>query len=287
MIYLIISILASTLVFVLFKLLSKYKINTLQTIIVNYFVAFTIGITSATETITLTSIINKQWFYGAVFLGFLFITMFNVVALTAQKNGLSVASVASKMSVVIPIAFGIYAYNENLSPQKLLGISLALIAVYLTSIKVKTSTVKLKNVWLPVILFIGSGIIDTTLKYIETTYVSAIETHLFSAIIFAIAGLIGITILSAKAIKGALKIDFRSIYSGLILGIINYYSIYMLLKALQIDQFESSIIFTLNNVAIVMISTLVGLSFFKEKLSLKNWFGIALAIVSIILVTLA
>ncbi|APY00661.1 EamA family transporter [Lacinutrix venerupis] len=287
MIYLIISILASTLVFVLFKLLSKYKINTLQTIIVNYFVAFTIGITSATETITLTSIINKQWFYGAVFLGFLFITIFNVVALTAQKNGLSVASVASKMSVVIPIVFGIYAYNENLSPQKLLGISLALIAVYLTSIKVKTSTVKLKNVWLPVILFIGSGIIDTTLKYIETTYVSTIETHLFSAIIFAISGLIGITILSAKAIKGALKIDFRSIYSGLILGIINYYSIYMLLKALQIDQFESSIIFTLNNVAIVMISTLVGLSFFREKLSLKNWFGIALAIVSIILVTLA
>ena len=42
------------------------------------------------------------------------------MALTAQKNGLSVASVASKMSVVIPIIFGIYVYNESLGFQKAL-----------------------------------------------------------------------------------------------------------------------------------------------------------------------
>ena len=61
----------------------------------------------------------------------------------------------------------------------------------------------------------------------------------------------------------------------------------MLLKALQVDSFESSSIFTINNVAIVMLSTLIGLAFFKEKLSIKNWSGIAIAILSIVLVTLA
>lgn len=287
MIYLLLSILASTLIFVIFTLFGKYKINTLQAIVFNYFTAFTTGILSSTKTITVNEIINEDWFYGALFLGFLFIAIFNVMALTAQRNGLSVASVASKMSVVIPIVFGLYAYNESLSIVKTIGILLALFAVYLTSVKAKTGKVSFKNLWLPILLFFGSGTIDTTIKYIETTYVSDNGIPIFSATIFAIAGIIGIIIISAEAIKGKFKLDLKSVFGGIILGIVNYYSIYMLLKALQVDSFESSSIFTINNVAIVMLSTLIGLAFFKEKLSIKNWSGIAIAILSIVLVTLA
>lgn len=287
MIYLLLSILASTLIFVIFTLFGKYKINTLQAIVVNYFTAFITGIVSSTETLSVNEVINKDWFYGALFLGFLFITIFNVMALTAQRNGLSVASVVSKMSVIIPILFGLYAYNESLSVLKTIGVLLALFAVYLTSVKAKTGKVSLKNLWLPILLFFGSGTIDTSIKYIETTYVSENGIPIFSATIFAIAGIIGIVIISAEAIKGKLKLDLRSVFGGVILGIVNYYSIYMLLKALQVDSFESSNIFTINNVAIVMLSTLIGLVFFKEKLSIKNWLGIAIAILSIVLVTLA
>ena len=93
--------------------------------------------------------------------------------------------------------------------------------------------------------------------------------------------------ISAKAIQKQFTFDKKAILSGFILGIVNYYSIYMLLKALDAENFESSTIFTVNNVAIVMLSTLIGLLFFKEKLSIKNWSGIAIAIISIILVTLA
>ncbi|WP_290700805.1 EamA/RhaT family transporter [Lacinutrix sp.] len=287
MIYLLLSILASTLIFVIFTLLGKYKINTLQAIVANYFTAFTVGVLSSKQSLNINTIINNDWFYGAIFLGFLFIAIFNIMALTAQRNGLSVASVASKMSVVIPIIFGLYVYNESLSPLKTLGILLALLAVYLTSVKAKEGKVKLKNLWLPILLFFGSGIIDTSIKYLETTYVSENGIPIFSATIFAIAGIIGVVILSAKAIKGNLKFDYRSIFGGIILGIVNYYSIYMLLKALQVDSFESSSIFTINNVAIVMLSTLIGLTFFKEKLITKNWIGIGFAIISIVLVTLA
>lgn len=287
MIYLLLSILASTLIFVIFTLLGKYKINTLQTIVVNYFTAFTVGILSTEEALNVTQVINKNWFLGALFLGFLFIAVFNVMAQTAQQNGLSVASVASKMSVVIPIIFGLYAYNESLGFLKTIGILLALIAVYLTSVKAKSGKVGFKNLWFPIMLFLGSGIIDTSIKFIETTYVSKNGIPLFSATIFAIAGIIGIAIISAKAIKGHFKFDYRSIFGGIILGIVNYYSIYMLLKALQIEDFESSSVFTINNVAIVMLSTLIGLAFFKEKLSFKNWLGIGVAILSIALVTLA
>ncbi|GGH47560.1 membrane protein [Mangrovimonas yunxiaonensis] len=282
--YLLFSILCSTLIFVIFKALRKYNINTLQVIALNYIVASLIGVLAFNEPITSANTLHASWFLGAVFLGFLFISIFFVMALTAQKNGVSVASVASKMSVVIPIVFGIYVYHESASFQKITGIVLALVAVYLTSIK-GTSEINLKkNLLLPAVLFLGSGTIDTSIKYIETTYVPENGIPIFSATIFGIAAILGVITLM---VKKDLKIIPKALFGGLLLGVVNYGSIYFLLKALDHELFESSTLFTVNHVGIVMLSTLVGLFLFKEHLTKKNWFGITLAIIAIILVTLA
>jgi multidrug transporter EmrE-like cation transporter len=53
------------------------------------------------------------------------------------------------------------------------------------------------------------------------------------------------------------------------------------------EDLESSTLFTINNVGIVTLSTVVGLVLFKENMSTKNWLGIGIAIIAIILVTLA
>jgi len=58
------------------------------------------------------------------------------------------------------------------------------------------------------------------------------------------------------------------------------------MRALQTDNMNSASVFTINNVAIVMFSTLLGILLFKEKVSLKNWGGIVLAVLSIVLVAL-
>ena len=203
------------------------------------------------------------------------------MALTAQKNGLSVASVASKMSVIIPIVFGIYVYNESIGTQKIIGIVLALIAVYLTSLKAKDNTVLTQFIYLPILLFFGSGIIDTSVNH----YAPDDNIPLFSATIFAIAGIIGFAILIYKSLKLKQHFKMKSVPLGIALGIVNYCSIYFLLKALRVDGFESSSIFTVNNVVIVAFSTLIGLLLFKEHISKKNWIGIIIAMVAIILVT--
>jgi drug/metabolite transporter (DMT)-like permease len=253
---------------------------------VNYVAACVFGLSTYENEIHIQEVVQAEWFYGAIFLAFLFIFTFNVMALTAQRNGLSVASVASKMSVVIPVVFGIYAYNESVGFQKIAGILLALIAVYLTSLKSETKF-NLKGLWLPIILFFGSGTIDTTIKYIEATFVPDNGIPIFTATIFAFAFTIGITIIIIKVIKKQVKFNVKNIFGGLILGIVNYYSVYFLLKALQFENTESSTIFTINNVAVVMLSTLIGLLLFKEKIITKNWIGIVLAILSIVIVTLA
>jgi drug/metabolite transporter (DMT)-like permease len=286
LIFLISSIIASTLIFVIFNLFTKYKIHTLQAIVINYFIAGFTGLLNYSGTVSITTIIETKWFLGAAFLGILFISLFNVMALTAQRNGLSVVSVASKMSVVIPIIFGLYVYKEQLNVLKGFGILLALIAVYLTSQKQNTSR-NTNSIWLPIILFFGSGLLDTTLKYLETTYVAKADIPIFSASIFFIAGILGAVFILIQAFKTKVNIEFKTIGGGIILGVINYYSIYLLLKALQYKGLESSTLFTINNVSIVTLSTLVGLLFFKEQLGVKNWIGIVTAIISILLITLA
>jgi drug/metabolite transporter (DMT)-like permease len=287
LIYLILSILASTAIFVVFKLFERFKINTLQAIVINYITACCCGLLSYEGTINISEISNSKWFLGAILLGFLFISVFNLMALTAQRHGLSVASVAGKMSVIIPVVFGIYVYAESISVQKIFGIVLALIAVYLTAIKAKSSINIRQSLWLPFLLFLGSGVIDTSIKYLETTYVPENGIPIFSATIFGCAAIIGILILIIMKLKNTFVFNVKNIFGGIILGIINYYSIFFLLRALQFEGLESSTLFTVNNVAIVMVSTLVGLFLFKESISKKNWFGISLAIISILLVTLA
>jgi drug/metabolite transporter (DMT)-like permease len=215
----------------------------------------------------------------------MFIAVFYLAALTTQKSGLSVVSVATKMSVAIPVFFGIILYNESTGWIKIIGILLALVAVYLTSIKKKEGiTIRKRNLIFPLLVFFGSGIIDTTLKFLETSYVAEADVALFSSTIFAIAGIIGVLILLIQAIKGSLKLSFKNVIGGVALGIPNFGSIYFLVMALRTEGLESSTIFPINNVAIVMISTFLGILLFREKMLSKNWIGILLAITSIILI---
>ncbi len=288
MIYLLLSVLSSSVIFVIFKLYDRFKVNTLQAIIFNYFFAFSAGILIDDQPLQLERIPAQPWFPGTVILGFLFIAVFYLAALTTQRSGLSVVSVATKMSVAIPVFFGIVLYNESTEFLKIIGIICALVAVYLTSIKKKEGIkIRKRNLIFPLLVFFGSGIIDTTLKYLETTYVAQQDVALFSSTIFAIAGCIGICILTIQKFKGRLKLHFKNLLGGIALGIPNFGSIYFLVLALRSGGVESSTIFPVNNVAIVMISTFLGILLFSEKMLPKNWMGIGLAIVSIILIATA
>jgi drug/metabolite transporter (DMT)-like permease len=267
---------------VLFKLFKNHNVNTLHAIVFNYITASTCGILFYDKKIDVVDFVDQLWFYVAIGLGFLFISIFNVMALTAQKNGLSVASVASKMSVIIPVLFGIIVYNESIGFYKVLGIILALVAVVLASIK-QTSNVRLtRSIYLPIILFFGSGVIETSVNH----FAPEGNMPLFLAIIFASAGIIGFASMLIKSLKEKQVFKTKTIPFGFALGLVNYCSMYFLLKALRVEGFESSAVFTVNNVAIVATSCLIGLLIFKEAISTKNWVGIVLALVSIILVTL-
>lgn len=286
MFYLVLSVCCSSLIFVIFKLFAIYKVETLYAIVINYVVACIVGLFFYTEEVNLAIIVQESWFLGTIFLGILFIIVFNLMAKTSQDVGVSVASVATKMSLVIPVVFGVLIYKEELGTLKIIGIILALAAVSFASIKEKYITIKRSSLLLPILVFLGSGIIDTAIKYVQEIHIEENKFPLFSATVFGSAAAVGIIFIIMKSAKTPIKLNHKNILGGIALGVTNYFSIYYLLQALQHPSLNSASVFTINNVSIVMLSTLLGILLFKEQISLKNWGGIALAVISIILVAL-
>jgi len=282
--YLALSILFSSLIFVVFKLYTKYKVQTIYAIIVNYFIACVVGLLYYQKPINAFEIPQKSWFWGSILLGLLFILIFNLMAATSQKLGVSVASVATKMSLTIPVLFGVFFYREVLTVLEIIGILLALLAVYFSSLKENKIKAEKWAFALPILVFIGSGTIDTSIKYFQDAHMPEEEYALFSATVFVSAGMFGLLFIGYKSVQQQIKINIKNVIGGVCLGIPNYFSIYFLLKALQHPTWNSASVFTINNVAIVMFSTLLGIVLFKERLTYKNWLGIGLAVFSIILV---
>jgi drug/metabolite transporter (DMT)-like permease len=286
MIWLVLSIATSSLLYVIFKSFEVFRVNTLHAIVVNYLVACITGFIAYGSVPSLEKIAHADWLFYALFLGFLFITIFNVMALTSQKNGLSVAAVSSKMSLVLPVVTGLWLYEESIGWVKILGILLALASVYLTSIKSKNGlTFKKSTLFLPIFLFLGSGIIDTTIKYAETKYVPTGEEPLFSAVCFVMAFILGGCILIYEAVNNR-YINIRSMIAGIILGIPNYFSIFFLIKTLK-NGMESSVVYPINHVGTVILTSVLGILLFKEKLISKNYVGISIAVVAIIFIAYA
>ena len=112
MVNLLLTILFSSILFIVFKSFSRYKIDTFQAIVFNYLVAFSVGFINSSKGISVSTLIVKPWLWSCLYLGALFISVFFVIGKSSQKNGVSVASVASKMSLIIPILFGILYFKE-------------------------------------------------------------------------------------------------------------------------------------------------------------------------------
>lgn len=292
MIYLLLSVVFTTSLILIFKYFEKYKIITIQAIVVNYITASSLGLFYNKGAIGIAYISEQPWAMTAMILGVVFIGIFNLIAITTQKLGVSVATVANKMSLVIPVFAAIYLYHDSVNILKILGIIIALAAVYLTSKKQKEDQdPEIKKhpsmLYLPLIVFIGSGCIDTLINYSQVNYLKPDDMDIFISICFASAAFTGIIILLYRFLFLKKRFQFKSIIAGVVLGIPNYFSIYYLLKALDNKTFESSVLFPLNNMGIVALSSVYALLFFKEKLSRSNWVGIILSLFAIALIAFA
>lgn len=271
-----------------FKVLQKLGIPVLPAIVFNYLTCVATGSVVNGSFPINGSTVHEPWFKWAVVLGCFFISLFNIIGFTTQKLGVAVTSVANKLSLVIPAIFFILYNGESLRFLKIAGIVLALLAVLFTCYKGDSNEKKpLSGLWmvlLPVILFLGSGSLDTIYKFVEEKFLNENNLNAFLISSFAAAGCAGLVILLIRYGTRKEKFDLRSLLAGILIGIPNYFSIWCLGKVYKLNWMESSAIIPVNNMGIVLFSTLVAWLVFKEHLSKINWAGILLSLISIALI---
>ena len=273
---------------VLFKYFGKYGVNNLQAIIVNYFTAGTLSLIVAYNNdikISLPDIIYSTYIIPSLIIGFLFIVTFNLLAFGTQKIGIAISTVANKMSMIIPVIIGISLFSEKLGMFKLIGIVLAISAIYMTS--TKSGKLSFDKKFLPIILliFFGQGMADGTLSWAQKFSINDENTPLFFASVFLIAGILGSVFLIYETIKNGFKLEFKNLIWGIALGIPNYLTLHFFVRSLQSPIFESSQVFPIVNMGVIVLTALAGILLFREKLSFFNWGGILVAVLAISLIT--
>lgn len=289
MFWLLLSIVTNTALILILKSFRKFEVNTLQAIVVNYFTAGTTGILLSGIPFPVSEIPQQEWSWVAPVLGVLFISIFLLLAKTAQTIGVSVATVANKMSLVIPVLAAIIFYHESATALKIIGLIIAVLSVYLTSLPpvkdaTENKTSVLKYLWMPTVIFFGSGVLDALVNHAQMNLVPDAHLSFFLSLCFFSAGTIGITVILIRRMTLGEKFRAKSLLAGICLGIPNYFSIYGITRALDSDLMESSALFPVNNMGIVALSAIGALLIFKEKFSAANWMGILLSLGAIALI---
>lgn len=286
-IYLIIHILFALGMFISLKIINIKGLNKFLAITINYIIAliFTL-ITYKYPISTITDYYSTNLILASLWVGILFIVSFILMIFSTERAGIGLTTALNKMAVVIPVSVGIvYLGQHDNIPFKLVGIALALASFVLILYKKETEKKKLSSLLLPLSVFLVSGLIDTSMELTNTILITQkFEIELFLMGIFATASFIGIlTIVSDRLwIKTKEKFSYKTILWGSIMGIFNFLVSKMIL--INVGLMGGSVVFPVHNAAVVSLTALIGVMFFKEKFSAKQWAGVALAVISVIMI---
>ena len=175
--------------------------------------------------------------------------------------------------------------NEDLTIIKVVGFLLAIVGIYLSSTKKKKLSFDKRYLWLIILVFVGQGIADTIFNNAQKTVVNDADKGLFFMVLLFGAGISGLFILIGKSFTEKPKFEIKNLVAGISLGIPNFASLIFFFNALEGSWFEASQVFPVVSMGVVVVSALIGLIMFKEKLSPMNWIGLGFAVVSIYIIT--
>jgi drug/metabolite transporter (DMT)-like permease len=279
--YLLLSSICSLTIAHLLKLTEVKKLRTLNTLTVNYLVAsvFALIIGSSSGEGDAIGSQTIYLFLFCVIVGAFFISNFVAYGKSVHLNGVGITIAAMRLSLLVPVLISVFIYAEYLNILQLLGVTLVFGAlILLIPRKSNLKIGKINASWLLLIIFILSGFADASLKIYEEEFRISLNESTFMGLVFAGAFVIGVLLSLFRA--GPL-IKKQEVLLGAVIGIPNLYSSIFLIYAL--GGISGSVAYPVVNILNVLGGTFLGLFIWSDKVSAKQWTGIATAIIAIIL----
>ncbi len=287
MINLLLAIVLTSLVYFIFKGFEQFKVQTFQAILVNYLVCVVTGILFTGPSVVLDDVTHLPgvYFFYPLILGVLFLIGFNLIAYSSQKISISLTSVASRLSLIVPVVVGLLIFktaSKDYTNLNNLGIFLVFVAIVFISIPSNKEklNVQRKHLWLLPVLFLFGGVIDTLLSYTNELFEQIERQNSLLVMVFFVTfvgGLLATFVFEKKFRK-------QDILGGLVLSLPSYFSIHFLMRALSSFNNDSAFVFSITNLSVIGLTTVISMTLLKEKISRLNRFGLVVSIISLLLI---
>lgn len=282
-------VLAAILIGILFRYFPKWDVNPFHAIVINYTTCLAFGWLISEMTLTeLAEVWKKPWFTFDIILGVLFISGFNIMALSIRHFGISMSVLMQRMSLVSTVAITVLVFGETFRWLDILAILAAVGSIYLINkpnTHNRSSHSFMQKSGLFVLLIISSAI-EILLYYVQKEKISDTDHLPFTMAGFGVAAVAGWIILLVRLLSRKSRLLWKDVFAGLILGVPNFFSIYLVLVLLH-NGWTGSILYPILNVSILLGSVLFAVILFREKLSPANKAGIALAVIAISILAIA
>lgn len=264
---------------IIFRYFERFEVPLFPAITINYFTAFCCGLVFYPP--WRSGDLSLLWVPSAL-LGALFVTIFSLTGLSAQRAGAARTTIAGRMSLVLTVLGMVLIFHERLTPLSIGGIIIALVGLVLATATARQHTSD-RSWLLPLLIFLGSGAADIGVTAAQRVRTTSLNEAAFTTMCFGGASLVSAIALVVQRQHVQLR-DRRAWMGGIVLGSVNYASLLFLILALGEGALPASSIFPLMNIAAILFATMAGMLIFKERLSLRQWIGIACCIIALVLI---
>jgi drug/metabolite transporter (DMT)-like permease len=285
MLYLILSVIFSVLLLVNFRAHARFQVDTRIAILLNYPVCF------FTAYLHQPSAIPFHWPSTTdsallIVMGIGFVITFLLSGFSTQKNGMAPTSLANNISLVIPVLINLFILKTGgeITWSIAAGLTFSFAAIYFCSPQVDATSGTKPVVALLLAVFVAYGLTNTLFGYLNSTLTAQVGGTLPFIMMLLIGSMAGaIVVILWNTWKGTLNWNRNSVLAAIPLGLPNFFSFYFLLKALDAFQNNVAVVLTMYNLSVILMSAVTAYVFFKERLTRKQWLGLAIGCVGIAL----
>lgn len=284
MIYLLLSVITNAAIYWLFKYFERIGAKIFETIVFNYLVAFSCGIFFVPNVSDAFSSAFQfpVWSVAGLIMGGLFISVFYFMAITAKKSGIALATLSSKMSLVLAVLLLAFLGKGEITLLKAIALVIAVLGLYLFSTDGKSKFDRSALVY-PLVLMLGSTSVDFSIAYFQSFTTNQNELSLFTCMPFMGAGIIGISMLLYKLFVLKEKFPVKEMGTGIVLGLVNYGSIFFLVELYHSGWMPESTILPVNNLLVLVAGSIGAIFLFNEKLNRRKIQGLIICVLALIL----
>ena len=289
MIYIALSVVCSVVVSVLLKLAPRYGVDVRQAIAGNYFVAIllTAALLDPHPSLLDLPVAHPAW-RVLIALGVLLPLMFVVLAYSVRRVGVVVTDAAQRLSLLLPLLAAFTVFGEAFSWQKGAGMAIGLVAIACIVLRKRnsgTQEVDPGGWWWPLIVFAGMGAIDILFKRVaQLTGVPFVDVLLATFVLAFVLAMFAIAWLFAS---GLARWHWRNVGGAVLLGVFNFGNILFYVQAHRHLASDPALVFSAMNIGVIVLATLVGVWWLGERLGRLNRFGLALAVVAVLVLATA